>query len=68
MQFLVNIVNHMKNVWRILVISMPAAIEKGYFSQVLYTCGKWEWEMFWENVWPDVQNFKLESMWSLQDF
>lgn len=34
MQFLVNTVNHTKNFWGILVSSMPAAIETGYFSQV----------------------------------
>lgn len=68
-QFLVNIANHMKNFWRILVKSIPAAIETGYFSQVctLYF-GKWEWEVFWENGGPDVQNFKLESMCSLPVF
>lgn len=34
MQFLMNIVNDMKKFWSILVSSMPAVIETGYFSQV----------------------------------
>lgn len=41
-QLLVNIVNHVKNLWRILVRSIPAAIETGYFSQV---CTLYLWKV-----------------------
>lgn len=41
-QLLVNIVNHVENFWRILVRSIPAAIETGYFSQV---CTLYLWKV-----------------------